>query len=61
MTSEIPQPFICLSCGGAIGSSLANAGSPRCHDCLESDAPLRIGIFTRWQLTADRDRLQEAA
>ena len=60
-TTETSQPFICLSCGGPIASSLANAGSPRCHDCREADAPLRIDLFTRKQLMADRDWLQEAA
>jgi hypothetical protein len=61
MTTETPQPFTCLACGGPIAPSLAIAGSPRCHDCRESDAPLRIDLFTKRQLMADRDWLSEAA
>jgi len=60
VTTETPQPFICLACGGPIARTLANAGSPRCHDCRETDAPLRVDFFTKRQLTADR-RLPEAA
>jgi len=34
----------CLACGGPIASSLAWAGSPRCHDCRDAKAPLRAEL-----------------
>jgi len=33
--------FVCASCCGPIAESLSRLGSVRCHDCLETGAPLR--------------------
>jgi hypothetical protein len=34
----------CMACGGEIAPCLARAGSPRCHDCRDSKAPLRADL-----------------
>ena len=55
--------FTCLACGGRIASSLAWAGSPRCHDCRDAKAPLRADLVEsggrqlRLVWSADRGRL----
>lgn len=38
--------FACASCCGPIAESLARLGSVRCHDCLETGAPLREACVT---------------
>jgi hypothetical protein len=35
---------ICLACGGEMAPCLVRAGSPRCHDCRERQAPLRADL-----------------
>jgi hypothetical protein len=38
---------VCLACGGPIEDCLARAGSLRCHDCRDGDAPLTAGLVER--------------
>lgn len=38
--------FACASCCGPIAESLARLGSVRCHDCLETGAPIREACAT---------------
>jgi hypothetical protein len=33
-------PSICLACGETLSAALERAGSLRCHDCRDFDAPL---------------------
>jgi len=38
---------ICLACGEELPPSLESAGSVRCLDCRESDAPVSAELVTR--------------
>jgi hypothetical protein len=40
--------FICLACGDELPESLRAAGSLRCHDCRELNAPLQLE-HARWE------------
>jgi hypothetical protein len=54
--------FFCLACGTTLAKSLALAGSPRCHDCRDVDAPLRADLFARQKLVlAQQAPLADAA
>jgi hypothetical protein len=34
----------CLACGARMADCLVRTGSPRCHDCRDTDAPLRADL-----------------
>jgi hypothetical protein len=38
--------FACAACCGPMADSLARLGSVRCHDCLETQAPVREACVT---------------
>jgi hypothetical protein len=38
--------FVCASCCRPMAESLGRLGSVRCHDCLETDAPVRESCVT---------------
>ena len=41
VTSFPEQLWTCLACGSRMEPCLVRAGSPRCHDCRDTHAPLR--------------------
>ena len=41
VTNEPRLQSICLACGGALAPALERFASLRCHDCRETEAPIR--------------------
>jgi hypothetical protein len=57
----------CMACGSRMAPCLALAGSPRCHDCRDVNAPLRADLVEgtagelRLVMPEPAYRLREAA
>ena len=61
VTSEQKNTSICLACGSALAAALERFASLRCHDCRDTDAPIRAELLPSLDTTAARPGQLRAA
>ena len=51
---RIPQKLQCLACGKPLQAPLSSAGSLRCLDCRDANAPLDAALVREWHASGAR-------